>query len=86
MHLNAEIDRPAVPVSVEPPLCVDLDGTLVKSDTLLDGLCQFARRQPLQIWRVPLWLAGGRARLKLEVARRAPLDATRLPYNGDPDF
>ena len=83
MPLNAEIAEPAVPVSVEPPLCVDLDGTLVKSDTLLDGLCQFARRQPLQIWRVPLWLAGGRARLKLEVARRAPLDATRLPYNGD---
>ena len=50
---------------------------------MLDGLCQFARRQPLQIWRVPLWLGGGRARLKLEVARRAPLDPTRLPYNGD---
>jgi 4-hydroxybenzoate polyprenyltransferase len=83
LQLNAEIDRPAVPVSVEPPLCVDLDGTLVKSDTLLDGLCQFARREPLQIWRVPLWLGAGRARLKLEVARRAPLDPTRLPYNGD---
>lgn len=83
MPLNAEIAAPAVPVSVEPPLCVDLDGTLVKSDTLLDGLCQFARREPLQTWRVPLWLAGGRARLKLEIARRAPLDPSRLPYNGD---
>ena len=63
------------------PLCVDLDGTLIKSDSLLDALCQFVRRQPLQLWRVPLWLAGGRARLKQELARRVPLDATRLPYN-----
>lgn len=69
------------PATLSPPLCVDLDGTLVKSDTLLDGLCQMVRTQPMQIWRLPLWLAGGRARLKLEVATRAPLDADRLPYN-----
>jgi 4-hydroxybenzoate polyprenyltransferase len=60
---------------------VDLDGALVKSDTLFDALCQFARRNPLQLWRVPLWLAGGRARLKQEVTRCAPLDVARLPYN-----
>jgi 4-hydroxybenzoate polyprenyltransferase len=63
------------------PLCVDLDGTLIKSDSLLDALCQCVRRRPTEIWRVPLWLAGGRARLKQELAQRAPLDATRLPYN-----
>ena len=65
----------------ERPLCVDLDGTLIKSDTLLDALCQLARHRPLQIWRVPLWLMSGRANLKAEVARRAPLDASFLPYN-----
>ncbi len=63
------------------PLCVDLDGTLVKSDTLLDSFCQLLRRDPLEAWRAPLWLAKGRANLKNEVNRRAPLDATRLPYN-----
>jgi 4-hydroxybenzoate polyprenyltransferase len=66
---------------VEPPLCVDLDGTLVKSDTLLDGLCLFARRHPLEFWRVPLWVLRGRAHLKLEVGQRAPLNPARLPYN-----
>ena len=81
MALNSEIAAPTISAGVDPPLCVDLDGTLVKSDTLLDGLCLFARRQPLQIWRLPLWLAGGRARLKLEIAQRAPLDPSRLPYN-----
>ena len=70
------------PVKASPPLCVDLDGALVKSDTLFDALCQFVHRQPLQLWRIPLWLAEGRARLKIEVAKRAPLDVTRLPYNG----
>ncbi|MFZ0745424.1 MAG: UbiA family prenyltransferase [Terracidiphilus sp.] len=63
------------------PLCVDLDGTLVKSDTLFDAFCQLVRREPWQVWRIPVWLTGGKARLKIEVARRAPLDPRRLPYN-----
>jgi 4-hydroxybenzoate polyprenyltransferase len=63
------------------PLCVDLDGTLIKSDSLFDAFCELVRRNPLAVWRLPLWLMGGRARVKIEIARRAPLDATRLPYN-----
>jgi hypothetical protein len=72
----------AAPPDLSLPLCVDLDGTLVKSDTLFDAICQFVRRQPAaNLASMPMWLAGGRARLKAEVARRAPLDAARLPYN-----
>jgi len=63
------------------PLCVDLDGTLIKSDSLFDAFCELMRRDPLSVWRVPLWVAEGRARVKIEIARRAPLDAARLPYN-----
>ncbi len=73
----------AVPSDQVRPLCVDLDGTLVKSDTLLDGMCQFLRRHPLQFWRLPLWLASGKAQLKTEVARHTELDASRLPYNSE---
>jgi 4-hydroxybenzoate polyprenyltransferase len=79
--LPLEAEAAAITQSARP-LCVDLDGTLVKSDTLLDGLCQFVRSDPLEVWRVPLWVLGGRARLKIEIAKRAPLDAARLPYNG----
>lgn len=82
MALTPDIAVPVIPERVEPPLCVDLDGTLVKSDTLLDGFCQFVRRFPLEVWRVPVWLAGGRARLKAEVAKRVSLEPARLPYNG----
>ena len=63
------------------PLCVDLDGTLIKSDSLYDALCELVRRSPLAVWRLPLWVMGGRARVKIEIARRAPLNATLLPYN-----
>jgi 4-hydroxybenzoate polyprenyltransferase len=63
------------------PLCVDLDGTLLKSDSLFDSACQFMHQNPFRLWQLAQWLAGGRAHLKAEVARRAPLDAARLPYN-----
>jgi 4-hydroxybenzoate polyprenyltransferase len=63
------------------PLCVDLDGTLIKSDSLHDGFCELVRKDPFSVWRVPLWVMRGRARVKIEIARRAPLDAARFPYN-----
>ena len=77
-QITAEI--PPIP-GLKPPLCVDLDGTLVKSDTLLDGICQFARRFPMEMWRIPAWLIRGRAHLKAEISRRVRLDPASLPYN-----
>ncbi|MES2220105.1 MAG: UbiA family prenyltransferase [Acidobacteriota bacterium] len=63
------------------PVCVDLDGTLVKSDTLADSLCVLARTHPWDLLQLPGWLFRGKARLKREVAMRAPLDVAHLPYN-----
>ncbi len=62
-------------------LCVDLDGTLVKCDTLVDSLLVLARKQPLVLLRVPGWMLGGKANLKAHVARLVTLDAAHLPYN-----
>lgn len=67
--------------STEIPLCVDLDGTLVKSDTLLDSLCVLVRSKPIRLLQFPSWLARGKAYVKAEVALLAPLDAAHLPYN-----
>jgi len=83
---NPEIAEPLEKIGhtvLPPPLCVDLDGTLIKSDSLFDAVCQFMHRSPARFWQLPLWLARGRAHLKAEVARRAPLNASRLPYNSE---
>jgi 4-hydroxybenzoate polyprenyltransferase/phosphoserine phosphatase len=66
----------------ETVLCVDLDGTLIKSDSLHDALCLMLRRHPRELLRLPgLLLHGGKAALKAHVAVVAPLDAASLPYN-----
>ncbi len=63
------------------PLCVDLDGTLVKSDTLLDSLLVLARTHPLALLRLPQWLLRGKAAVKAEIGARVALDVRHLPYN-----
>lgn len=63
------------------PLCVDLDGSLVKSDTLVDSLLLLVRAQPLQAALAPLWLRGGKAAFKAKVASRVALDVDHLPWN-----
>jgi len=63
------------------PLCVDLDGTLVKNDTLMDSLLLLVRTRPASAVRVPLWLLRGKAALKAEVSARVVLDERHLPYN-----
>jgi 4-hydroxybenzoate polyprenyltransferase/phosphoserine phosphatase len=71
----------SVRVASRRPLCVDLDGTLVKSDTLVDSLLLLVRTHPLQSLRAPLWLKGGKAALKARVSEHVELDAAHLPYN-----
>ncbi len=70
-----------IPVATRRPLCVDLDGTLVKSDTLVDSLLLLVRTHPLLALQAPLWLKGGKAALKARVSSQVQLDAVNLPYN-----
>ena len=77
---QAIIDEP-ISVASRRPLCVDLDGTLVKSDTLIDSLLLLVRTHPLRALRAPLWLSGGKAALKARVCSHVQLDAAHLPYN-----
>jgi 4-hydroxybenzoate polyprenyltransferase len=65
----------------EVPLCVDLDGTLVKSDTLVDAVLLLVRQQPASPLQWPGWLAKGKAGFKREVTSRAVVDVEHLPYN-----
>ncbi len=70
-----------VPVASRRPLCVDLDGTLVKSDTLVDSLLALVRTRPRAALRIPGWILGGKANLKAQVASSVALDVAHLPYN-----
>jgi len=60
---------------------VDLDGTLIKSDLLLESFLELIKRNLLYIFLVPLWLFAGKANLKHEIASRIELRADLLPYN-----
>jgi 4-hydroxybenzoate polyprenyltransferase/phosphoserine phosphatase len=65
----------------EVPLCVDLDGTLVRTDLLVESWFALLKHNPLAALLAPSWLCWGKARLKHEIARRVDLDAASLPYH-----
>jgi 4-hydroxybenzoate polyprenyltransferase/phosphoserine phosphatase len=60
---------------------VDLDGTLVKSDTLLDTVLVLARQSPRSLLYFPRWIAQGKAAFKRNVSSAVALDVAHLPYN-----
>jgi len=60
---------------------VDLDGTLVKSDTLVDSLLVLARTRPGLLARLPGQLLHGKAAFKAFVTQSVSLDVAHLPYN-----
>lgn len=70
----------AAPSAVEAPLAVDLDGTLVKTDLLLESLAALLKQAPWWLPMLPFWLLRGRAWLKKQIARRVCLDIEVLPY------
>lgn len=63
------------------PLAVDLDGTLIRSDTLHEGLINVVKFRPLEILPLLRTLGAGKAAFKREVTRHGQLKAAALPYN-----
>jgi 4-hydroxybenzoate polyprenyltransferase len=62
------------------PLVLDLDGTLLATDVLIESLVAFVFRNPANLFRVLGWLAQGRATLKRKLAEAGLLDLTSLPF------
>ena len=65
------------------PLCVDLDGTLIRSDMLFEALCLLVRQMPLVVFLLPIWLMRGKAYMKAKIAEKVAPDPALLPYNED---
>lgn len=64
----------------DKPLCVDLDGTLVATDTLWESLLRMLLRNPLMVFSVLKWMLDGKATLKCEVSRRVDSDPAQWPF------
>src|SRR5512134_1277472 len=75
---NATIGTNVSDDATRVPLCVDLDGTLLRTDTLLESILQLVRHAPVNALRVIAWRLRGKAALKAEVARRVELDPASL--------
>jgi 4-hydroxybenzoate polyprenyltransferase len=67
--------------SEQLPLAVDLDGTLIKVDTLHEGFIDCIKRQPLAWAEYARMLSRGKAAFKREIASRTAFDPALLPYN-----
>lgn len=65
------------------PMVVDLDGTLVHTDTLVESALSAFRADRYLPFRLLPWLLRGRAHLKARIAARAGLDVRALPYNAE---
>lgn len=65
------------------PLCVDLDGTLIKTDSLAEAALQLVKKNPLNIFRLAYWLFQGKSYVKHQIAIRVDLDVEHLPYKED---
>ena len=63
------------------PLVVDVDGTLLVGDLLVEGIARLMAASPLSLLWLPVWFAGGRAKLKRKVAERTALPRSTLVLN-----
>lgn len=68
-------------MNTDSPICVDLDGTLINTDTIIESTIQLIKTKPSNIFLLAVWLCKGKANLKHQIARRVSLDVTLLPYN-----
>lgn len=67
--------------ATDPVLVVDLDGTLCRTDTLHEAVLHLVATDPMQLLRLPGWIARGKAEVKAEIADRVVLRADDLPLN-----
>jgi 4-hydroxybenzoate polyprenyltransferase/phosphoserine phosphatase len=65
------------------PLCVDLDGTLIRTDVLFESFLGLVKSSPLRAARALFRLRHGRARFKQEIADQVDLEAAILPYDDE---
>jgi 4-hydroxybenzoate polyprenyltransferase len=61
------------------PLCVDLDGTLLMSDSLLEGALLLLKKRPTAALKLVGWMMKGKAHLKSMIASEVAGELQTLP-------
>ncbi|MGE5258708.1 MAG: UbiA family prenyltransferase [Hyphomicrobiales bacterium] len=62
------------------PLAVDLDGTVILTDSLIESILILLKRNPLYILAMLAWLLRGVAHMKKQISSRVAMDVSSLPY------
>jgi len=68
-------------INTSLPLCVDLDGTLIQTDSLWESCLRLISQNPLMLILLPLWLFLGKAGFKEKVSEHVELSPASLPFN-----
>ena len=63
------------------PLCVDLDGTLIKTDSIIETLLIAIKKSPVLILLFPFWLLMGKNYFKNRIVKYGIPDVSIFPYN-----
>lgn len=81
--MTVQPTKPVIADVCVRPLVVDLDYTLVRTDTLIESVLGLFTKHPLDFLAVLAGLRHGRAGFKQRVAGRIALNYATLPYNQD---
>lgn len=63
------------------PLCVDLDGTLIRTDLLVESWFALLKHRLSMALLAPYWALWGKAHLKARIAEQVDIDVRHLPYH-----
>lgn len=63
------------------PLVLDLDGTLIRTDTFHEMMASLLVTKPWRLFLIPLWLFKGKPYAKSQLAQQVTLSPIHLPYN-----
>lgn len=63
------------------PLCVDLDGTLIKVDSILESAILVIKKRPLVLFFILFWILRGKNYFKSRITSIAIPDVSLFPYN-----
>ena len=81
--MNEDNNNQVLIYEKDVPLCVDMDGTLIKTDIFFESVVIAVRKRWRNIFLMPIWLVQGKAYLKRKLLGFGVPDPQFLPYNSN---